>query len=315
MNIRRFINQNKKLIWRIIIIIVFVLFAIKSLNSYYEADEEKRKIEANESATNNQKDEEIVFSEQDYSVENDSIEKTMASFVNYCNKKEVTKAYEMLTDECKKAMFPTVEDFEKIYINNVYKVERQYELTKWSTDGSLSTYIVKLYGNILATGNTDESTEEYYTFVEEENGKYKININNYIYGEDRNIEKTVNNISIKIDNVDVYEEYESARITITNKSSKVILLTGNKYKKNIYLQNAKGTAYSALHSEFDGEEIIMNPNSVKTFTIRFNKTYNSVNEADYLVLSDVILDYEEYSKSEDKTNYTNRTSLKVQYQK
>lgn len=313
MNIKRIIDKNGKLIWYVILIIGFVLFVIKSLNSYYEEEEKDKQIKANEIAINKQNQEDQEMTEDDYTIESDSIEITMGSFVNYCNKKDVENAYKMLTEECKNAMFPTVEDFETIYINNIYKTEREYELTKWSTDGNKYTYLVTLYGNILATGNTEDSTQEYYTFVEDDNGNYKLNVNNYIYGEDRNIEKTINNITIKIGQVDIYDEYEKIKITITNNSSNTISLTGNKYKKNIYLQDSNNITYSSLNSKFDSEEIILKPESAQSFIIRFNKGYSATNKANYIVLSDVILDYEDYLNSEDKTNYSNRTSIKMQY--
>lgn len=315
MNIKRFIDQNRKIIGYIVIIIVFALFAIKSLNLYYENDERRKKEQANEIAANNQTNKEEVITEKDYSTTSNSIEKTMASFVNYCNKKEIENAYEMLTDECKNAMFPTVEHFEKYYINKIYNVEREYELIKWSAEGNISTYFVKLYGDILATGNLDDSTDEYYTFVKDSKGNYKLNVADYIYGQNRNIETKSNGLVINIGQVNVYEDYEEVEITITNNNDKTICLTGNKYVKNIYLQNRRDTAYSSFNSEFDSEEIIMEAKTTKTFTVTFNKSYSVDNKAIYLVLSDIILDYEDYLQSEDKHNYWNRTSIKMNCQK
>lgn len=45
MNIKRVIDKNGKFIWYIVLIIIFVLFAIKSLNLYYEKEETKKKEE------------------------------------------------------------------------------------------------------------------------------------------------------------------------------------------------------------------------------------------------------------------------------
>lgn len=316
MNIKRIIDKNGKLILYIVLIITFVLFAIKSLNAYYENDEERRKTEIinNQINGNVQNTVETDDTSNSNSVENDSIEKTMSSFVNYCNNREIENAYEMLTDECKNAMFPSAEDFERVYVNNIYNVERTYELVKWTTDGNKSTYLVKFYGDVLATGSIENYTEDYYTFVETDNGTYKLNINNFIYGEDRSIEETTLNITIRIGQVEVYEEYERARITIINNTSNTICLTGNKYENNIYLQNSQDTTYSSLNSRFDNEEIVMRPNETQTLWVEFNKVYSSTNKAEYLVLSDVILDYEDYLNSEDKDNYSYRTSIVVEYQ-
>ena len=315
MNIKRTINKNYKLIWYIALIIVFGLFIIKSLNTYYENDEKEKlqALESNKNTVNNQdiKTEEVT--EDYYSTESNSIDKTMRSFVKYCNNKESENAYKMLTDECKAAMFPSVEEFERIYINNIYNIEREYELIKWNIEENKYIYQVKLYGNILATGNINNYTQEYYTFVEDNKGIYKLNVNNYIYGEDRNIKTTEKNITIEIGHVDIYEEYEETQITITNNTSKTICLTGNKYVKNIYLQNSGDVTYSSLNSRFDKEEIVMKSGSVQSFTVRFNKAYSSNNKAVELVLSDVILDYETYSNSENKNDYSNRTSITAKY--
>lgn len=313
MNIKRSIDKNYKLIWYVVIIIIFILFVIKILNSYYEKEENKRQIQLNDEIIKEQAGKNQNIAESDYTTESNSIEITIGSFVNYCNKRELDKAYQMLTDECKKEMFSTIEEFERIYINNVYNVKRVYELLEWTVEENRYTYQVKLYGDILSTGNVGDFKEEYYTLIQDDNGNYKLNVNNYIYGENRNIESTVKDITIKIGKVDIYDEYEKAEITITNNSSKTICLTGNKYEKNIYLLNYKETKYSSLDGTFDNQEIIIKPNNTKTFTVKFNKTYSPSNKAIYLQLSDVILDYQEYLTSEDKDNYSNRTSIKVQY--
>lgn len=313
MNIRRIIDKNAKLIWYLALIIVFIFIAIKSLNSYYEQDEEKKKKEAAENAIKNETQ---VSTPIDFSVESDSVQEAMASFVNYCNNRELENAYKMLTEECKGEMFPTIEDFDKIYVQKIFNIKRQYELTRWSTVENRITYLVSFYGDILSTGGVDKYyTEEYYTFVEDENGIYKLNINNYIYGETRNIKSTVKNITINIEKVHIYEEYEKATITITNNTSKTICLTGNKYKENICLKNSKDVTYSSLNSQFDSEELILEPNRTQTYIVEFNKVYSVNNKAHYLVLSDVIFDYESYLKCEDKINYANRTNIKVKYQK
>lgn len=315
MNVKRFIDKNNKLILYIILVIALVLIFIKLLNSYYEKSEQKKvneiiNNEKNGTVQNNTENDNYVNN-----TENDSIEKTMKSFVNYCNNKDIENAYKMLTDECKSAVFPTLDFFRTTYIDKIYDINRQYEMVKWSIDDNKITYLVKLYGNLLSTGGNDARyTEDYYTFVKADNDIYKLNINNYIYGKDTNIEEKKNNIILKINHIDVYEEYEKIKITITNNTGKKICLTGNKYNKNIYLKSAKGTTYSSINSEFDREEIILKPNETKILNVEFNKVYSSTNKAQYLILSDIILDYDNYLNNTDKENYSYRTSIKVQYQ-
>lgn len=310
MNIKRMINKNYKLIWYIILIIVFILFIIKSFNTYYENDEQRKKAELIENQKN---EDETEFIEKVYNITSNSIEETMDSFVNYCNTRELENAYKMLTQECKDAMFPTLEHFEKIYVNKIYNIKRKYELERWTTEGNKSIYLVSLYGDILATGGVENLVKEYYTFVELDNGIYRLNINNYIYGEYRNLKNTDQGLTIKIGQVDVFNEYESVELTITNDTSKRVYLTGNKYSEKIYLQDSKGLIYESLNSEFDQQQIILNPGSYRTFVVKFNKIYDVSDKKMFLTLSDVILDYDEYIQLEDKQNYYKRTEVKVDY--
>lgn len=309
MDIKRIFEKDGKFILQVIFIIVAVFVGIKYLNAYYENDEKQKLIEMNQ----NSNDESIEVIEENYAIESNSIENTMRSFVNYCNNGEVSNAYQMLTQECKNAMFPTEEYLKTTYIEKIYNTKRKYEMIKWSTNGNKTTYLVKLYGDLLATGGSkDNYTEDYYTFIKNDNGTYKININKYIYGEQRNIEQTVNGLTIKIEYVDVYEQYEDVKITIVNNSHQKICLNGNKYLKKIYLQNTQGTKYSSINSKFDIEEVILRPNETQTLWVEFNKVYSSTNKAQYLVFSDIIFNYEDYLI--DKNNYSNRTSLNIKYQ-
>ena len=312
MNIKRMIDKNYKLIWYIVIAIVFVLFMIKAFNTYYENDEQIKKAQLIE---NQKKEDKTEVIEKVYNITSNSIEETMDSFVNYCNTRELENAYKMLTQECKDAMFPTLEHFEKIYVNKIYKIKRKYELERWTTEGNKSIYLVSLYGDILATGGVENLVKEYYTFVKLDNGIYRLNINNYIYGEYRNLTNTDQGLTIKIGQVDVFNEYESVELTITNDTSKTVCLTGKKYSESIYLQDSKGLIYESLNSEFDQQQIILNPGTYRTFVVKFNKIYDVSDKKMFLTLSDVILDYEEYIQIEDKQNYYKRTEVKVDYKK
>ena len=319
MNIKRFIDRNGKLIWYILLIIVFAFLVIRNLNLYYEKQEEIRKAQV----TQNDKISKVTGTEEDntnnenatmiYSTESKTSVKAIKSFINYCNNKELENAYKMLTDECKNAMFPTVEEFKNIYIKNIFNITRTYEIEKWSTEDNKNTYLISLYGSILETGKKDNFTQDYYTLIKNEEGVYRLNINCFIYGEKRNLETTVNGLTVRIDNVDIYDEYEKATITITNKTSKQVCLTGDDTRETIYLKYLNNFTYLSLNSLFDGEEHVLEPNSAETYIVEFNKLYDATNKANQLVLSDVIFDYEEYLNSDDKANYSNRMSIKVKY--
>lgn len=307
MDIKEFFNKNGKLILRVIAIIFSILFIIKSLNFYYE---NKGKIRSEEIA-NNIRQGETKITQEDYTTKSNSVEITMASFVNYCNSKELVNAYEMLTDECKKAMFPTIEDFERIYIDNIYNVKRNYDLARWSTEKNKITYLVTLYEDMLTTGGNSKSTQEYCTFIKQDDETYKLNINNYIYGQNLNVEKSIDGIVIKVKHVNVYQEYEELEVTVTNNRNTTICLTEN--KNNVYLEKPQNTKYSSINSRFDRNELILlEAKKERTFNIKFNKQYDTDNMGGELVIEDVILDYDKYLNSEDGVDYSwNRKDIKI----
>lgn len=309
MNIKRFIDQNNKLILYVIFIIVFVLLVIRSLNSYYE-EEEKQKlqniIEKNNTSSNNLTN--TTVKENNLN----TIEGVMSKFVSHCNNNEIQDAYDMITNECKNAIYRTLESFESKYVKKVFNEQKEYSMEKWAVDEDTVTYQIKFLGDILATGGEGSISQEYYTFVKK-GDTYKININNYICGKKLNKEISEQGITVKIKNIDVYNSYEEYELSFTNNTSKEISLTGNKYVKNIYLKNWMGTTYSSLNSKFDKEEITIKPNNTKNYTVRFNKIYNPENQVNKIVLSDVIFDYEEYLKYENKSDYANRTSIEITF--
>ena len=318
MGIKRFIDQNNKLIMYVIFMIVFILLVIKSLNSYYEKEEQEKlaNIKQNNSiqnsVNNSSSNNTSTDTTQNDEVDINTIDGVIKIFVDYCNNKEIQEAYNMLTDECKNSMYKTKEEFQKNYINTVFKEKKEYSMLKWDSEDNIETYQIKFIGDILATGGNENISQEFYTFVNSDD-TYKININNYIYGKSINKEYNNNGVSIKVKNVDVYNSYEQYEISFTNNTSKEICLTGNKYIKNIYLKNSRGTTYSSLNSDFDNGDITLKPGNTKNYVIKFNRIYSSQNKVTTLVLSDVIFNYEEYLNTENKNNYINRTSIEIEF--
>lgn len=308
MNIKRIINQNNKLILYVFFIIVFVLLVINLLNSYYEEKERKKfqNIALGENVNNTTVDNDNIILNSKL----DTIEEVMEKFIMYCNNKEIQDAYDMITDECKQVMFDTKEKFSNNYLKNYFSENRIYSMEKWSVNGDMITYRVKLYGDILATGENSNALQDYYTFVKVDN-TYKINVNNFICGKLINKKFEKNGIEVKIINKKIYNNYEEYELEFTNNTTNEISLTGNKYVKNIYLKNSMGTTYSSINSSFDNNEITIKPNNTKKYKVKFNKIYNPQNQVNTIVLSDVIMDYEEYINYDNKNNYTNRISIEI----
>lgn len=311
MNLKRTIDRNYKLIFYIALVILFGILIIRLLNHYSKQKEEDRQLKLQEIIAEEEKDE-SEYTEEDFAIESNSIEKTMMSFIRYCNEKQIDKAYQMLTDECKDELYPTINDFEEIYVNKTFYIKRDYEMKEWSISGNTEVYLVTLYEDILATGGMGNVKNEYYTFSRDENSNYKLSVENYICRQNRNKETTIDGIKLKIGQVDIYSNCQEVEFTITNETSKKINLTGNALD-NIILQNYSGTTYSALNSEYEYNNAILSPKETRTFNVKFNKYYDLSTSIEYLTLLNVIMDYEDYLQSENKAEYSNIKTIQFKY--
>ena len=251
-NLIRFFNQNRRKIIIIILLIVFFLGIIQILN--YLSKEQNKTSYSTPSTTQNISIKNEVVSEKSAINGNNVPSKKLKSetdvigeFLEYCNMKKIDQAYNILTDECKEEMFPTLEDFNRIYYMNIFKNEyKSYTIENWSDE----TYQVKFSGDILATGRIDDDNQfmDYIT-VFQDNGEYKLNINNYLGREE--IKKTTefNDISITINSVDKYMDYEVYKLLVENKSNNTILLDTSDSTKSIYVQDGEGVNHYFYNNE------------------------------------------------------------------
>lgn len=321
MKIRRFINKNSTAIGIVLIVSIFCFLGIKLLNYYYEEQEKENSKKYGENSSYSDKNYTIG---NNYTIDNlqedkvsgltgNSIENVMKLFVTACNNGKVDEAYTYLTDDCKRVFgYTSAEEFDKYYLKNRFSEKQEYSIVKWSQNGNMTTYLVNFYGDMLATGGEKSSVKEYYTFVENDE-IYKININNFIYSKNKNIEYNENDIYIKIGNVNVFESYEEAEVEIRNTSNNKIGFLENKTSKRLHLENNVGTEYSAVNCKFDFEDVIINSKDIENYKVRFNKSYSISNKVKYFVFEDVILNYDEYLDSNDKSNYANRLTIKLEY--
>lgn len=321
-NFIRFINKNQKVIFYVILIAVFALLVIYSLNYYYTKKEEEnqKNMLENKITTENGYANEVnitmdnIKDETTKELSNNTIENTMKLFVNYCNSGDSENAYNMLTEECKDALkYFDAKTFKEFYIDLRFAEPQEYSLTKWSVDNDRTLCLITFNGDLMATGGAKYSAnEEYYTFVKED-GKYKINVNNYVYGENKNTRYKFDNVDVKVNDINAYTKYEEITIEITNTSDKTIAFAGYENDNSVYLTNAKGTIYSSMNSEFDEKDVVVQAGETKEVTIRFNKMYNASNKATKMVFSKVILDYQDYLNTHNRTTYSNITTIEVAY--
>lgn len=303
----RFYNQNRKTIFKIILIIVFA-FGILQLMNYFTKMKNKEEIDAsNIISTKNEVSSELVSDKSLISggsvsstkLKNDT--EVINEFVNYCNEGDINSAYNLLTDECKEEMFSTVEDFYDIYYLEIFKGERKiHTIENWS--GNI--YQVRFSGDILSTGNINngETNQDYITIVKD-NGENKLNINSYIGRNKANKTTEYKDIKFTITSIETYMDYEVYNISIENNSKNDILLDTNDDTKSVYLLDDRDMEYYFYSNEIIENRLLVKSQFTNELQIKFGNSYSSSRRIERLVFSKFVLDYDTYEENKEEYEF------------
>ena len=308
----RFYNQNRKIIWVTIFVLILIISVPRALNNYAIKKKQLNQSSSNENitTTSGNKDNPIISGgtvKEEKAKENNSIINT---FLDYCNNKNVENAYNLLSNKCKEKLYPTLEDFINYYYNVKFENNKTYDIQAWYTENGSYTYKINLKEDILASGNANIlATEDYYTIVEED-GENKLNINGYIKTEDINKLNETYEVKVNVLSKDIYIDYEIYNLNVENKTEKPILLDSLEHTNTMYLENSNG-----LHFDSYSHEMVIGELRVKTHNIikiKFNKKYTTKTEITKMVFSDIVLDYDSYLKTNNKSEFDNRTDLEIE---
>lgn len=302
----RFYNQNRKNIIKVILIIAFIILVIQLLNwlakiNKQSEEEKNNTIEKTETINEIVSDKSLISGESLSSTKLEDDIEIINQFVTYCNEKNINSAYELLTDECKEEMFPTIEDFYNIYYSKLFDGDKKmHTIENWTGN----TYQVRYTGDILSTGNlnNDETRQDYITIVKE-NSEKKLNINNYIKRTNLNKATEYKDIKITVTNIDTYMDYEIYNLTIENNSKNDILLDTNDDTKSIYLLDSKDMKYYFYSNEIIENRLLVKSNLKNSLKIKFSNSHSSSRRIESLVFSKLILNYKEYKELENKEEY------------
>ncbi len=301
----RFYNQNRRRILIIILIIVFILGIIQLLN-YFSRMKIAKEDKQNALIENTEINKDVVSEKSLISGQNvsgtqlNSETELIDEFIKYCNNKDLNSAYEMLSEECKEEMFPTIDDFYNNYYKNLFNEYKTYTVENWIG----STYQVRFTGDILSTGNlnTNETKQDYITIVQN-NNENKLNINSYI---ERKMPKEVteeNNVKVTIKSIDTYMDYEIYNLSIQNNSDNSILLDTNNDTKSVYLLDSRDMKYYFYSNEIIANRLMVKSKFTNDLKIKFTNSYSSSRKISSLVFSKMVLNYDEYKNLENKEEY------------
>lgn len=294
MNIIRYYNQNRRKIWGILIIITSAFILLQLVNHIYKRNSEKALTignntiaEINTNVTTLTTNQSVITRESLSTNQLQSATTVIDNFISYCNDKELQKAYDLLTDECKTEMYNTLEIFEQAYYNDVFDGKNKAcTIENWVNN----TYRVKIIDDMLSTGksNNGYSKQDYIT-VNKVDNEYKLNINNYIGYTEINKTTSKDDINMEVVSKNTYMDHEEYTIKVTNNTENTMLLDSRTDMKTLYLQDNKKATYSSYNHELTEPMLTVSSGQTKEVTIKFYSSYVSTKDIQYIVFSDLLL--------------------------
>lgn len=289
--------NNKEKIWVAIGIIVFVIVIIQIINYNIKKNREEEFKNNNISSTTNEtylpSQKSSVISDTDVS-EEDLKEDTsiIEEFVNYCNSNNIEGAYNLLSQDCKDEMFPTIDRFYEIYIQDIFTEKRNYDLETWSATPGRVTYRIKYQNDIMGTGIINEEFMEDYITVIEENDEKKLNIKEFINKVDVNESSEINGLEVTVVAKYYYYDDEQVDITFKNNTNGQVVLDSKKNTESVYIKDENGIKYPWFGNEIPNENLILEVGESITLRLKFNKLYNENRVDDTINFTDILINNE-----------------------
>lgn len=301
-NIIRMWNQNRKKIIVIVLVVVFCFLIIQALNQMAKNQLKNRNL--NEETISKEEQEKIKNLPTTSIITGEKVKEettktnvnVIETFSNACNNGNIEEAYSLLTDECKTALFPTLENFTKNYYNIIFNQKRTIKIENYKNSSTTNTYLVTFYEDINSVSSI-EQVNQYKDYITVEPKKNKINVNSFISSKE--IENKADNegIEIAVLKQEIYMDYEIYKIEVKNNTENTVLLDTRKTSKTIYVSDNKNIKYTAYANELANSIFELQENSSKIFEIKFNKKYNSADKTKKVVFSDIVKNYEEYTQN------------------
>ena len=164
-----------------------------------------------------------------------------------------------------------------------------------------------IHGNV----EDDKKRMVYFTIVDED-GQYKLNVENFIGRTDINKEITdENNITITILNKKTYTNIEKYTVKIKNNSGKTILLDPQLTTNTTYALDTINNKRDASIYKLSEANLKVKNATTKVVEIEYTIGYDRDIKIEKLVFSKVVLDYENYEKQEDKNKYTDYAKIEI----
>lgn len=302
-NLRRWYYENKDKVWITILAAGFILICINVFNNIY-INKPVNQTNTNTVSTKETINNEITGKLDDTTslitgngknadvLKKDT--KIIDEFIRNCNNGKIQEAYDMLTEECKEEVFPTIESFKNKYYNNVFSTPKTYSMQNWVKD----TYKLMITDDALSTGKVSENEthlQEYITVKSTEEGE-KLNINNYIGRSVKNKVSTKDEVEVTFVKKETYMNYEDYTIQVKNLTNSEIILDNEENMNTIYLQDENGLKQYVSTTGINYDSLKLLPGVTQEYTFRFQNTYSITRVMEFLVFEKTIINNNGYKK-------------------
>lgn len=260
LKIRRFIKKNRKKVIFVIITVAIIIAINYILKNMPEEEIPKTTYEPNVAVMDESEVPKKWHSE---------IENRIKTFVDYCNNKEYQKAYDMISDDCKDAIYPVIGDF-KEYVDKRFQVKRIYSIQNFSNISKQYIYDVNFMSDFMATGSTGTNygyVQEKFVFTEDDNS-LKFAIGGFVRTNILDAFVEDENLKIVTKKKNVYYDHETYTVDITNKTDYPIVLGDGTGEDEIAI-----SVNEQLREEtnINAVNVVLQPNESRTFTFVFEK--------------------------------------------
>ena len=289
----RLYNQNRIKVWITILILIFAIVIIRTLNEIYKGDKDQNNTIA-ENITENK----VSYENQSKSLvsggtvsetHQDEFGKLIDNFLTYCKNHEPEKAYGLLSQDCKNILYPNEKIFEQQYYKSKFTGEKKYSFQSW-TSKETNIYLVKIFKNMLATGTgSSENYIQDYISIVKENDTYKLNVNGFVGKAQRKAEKNKDGLTIKVNYSEIYMDYEIVNVTVKNNTENTVLLDSRRSTATTYLLDVNDNKFEAMLYECSEDDLIINPGEEKEIKIKFSNPYREKVNAKEYVFSDIYM--------------------------
>lgn len=274
--LRSYFNKHTWQIFIGILVLAFFFIILQFLNSIYKEPEKSPMNQVENIITNNSKnivENTITNQEQETLVTTEiTRDNVIERFVQYCNNKQMEKAYDLIADECKQLLFPNIEVFKTNYYNIIFTQKRSYSAEEWEKNTGI--YRVRYTNDIMADGKVADNQYEDYIKIASTTKGIRLNINSFIGTINIGKKAEREGLAIEVIKKDMYMNYETYTIKIRNTASNLVEFT-ELTNNSINISDKMGNKYGAYIHELPLEYFTLNAGQERNIVMKFNKVYNN----------------------------------------